>query len=63
MAELTLLEQIKQLRSIGANKVICQGGKIREVTFESMKKSDKLSEIEKLANLSDDDLLFASSGG
>jgi hypothetical protein len=63
MVELTLIEQIKQLRSMGANKVICENGQIKEVTFESIRKSDKLSEIEKLVNLSDNDLLFASSGG
>jgi hypothetical protein len=56
-----LIEQIRQLRQMGANSVEAVDGKISKVVFErQMTQTDK--EIEKLVKLKDDELLFASSG-
>lgn len=56
-----LIEQIRQLRQMGANSIEAIDGKISKVVFErQLTQTDK--EIEKLVKLKDDELLFASSG-
>lgn len=56
-------EQIKQLRELGAVEILLVDNEISKVVFERVQKNAKLAEIEKLANLTDNDLLYASSGG
>ena len=56
-----LIEQIRQLRQMGANSIETIDGEISKVVFErQLTQTDK--EIEKLVKLKDDELLFASSG-